>query len=467
MLCEVPLGGIRTVTWHDGADQTSTAFAFAATARPMLTRDDSAIAAGWSARVVRRHQGAEAVRSYDETGAWTPAMEEAFAYGFVAFLRTAAWNRNWPVVFDWWRTQVSAMMAACPPGDEPQGLETQLDDAISALYGRVVGIADARGALPFPAPASSRPGPGDNAPAVGPDVRVRRRSTVIGEQTAAAVPPETHGPAMFSDLDQAAPRRLGPAVMIVGFALGVLLLGAVGMYFTVLRPSRQAATRAAETTITQLKDRKLGQLYEGASATLRQEKWVDFVARISDVTKLGKILETKMSDATIARDPRLGRAATVTCEAECLFGHATIVCTYSDVGFSGRWLLADVQTDVRRAVTEPPYAATDDGADALARRFVYAFQNEDYATITRLIANDEGEDKLKSFRESLIGDGYVTVLERTGVDDVDYGGVVVHAVSYDVETSREQRNGLLKFFLRNDGDNWAVVGVETNMRFVR
>lgn len=470
-LCTLPTGLNRAATFLPGADATSAAFAFAAAARPMLPRDDDAIAAAWTARTVRRIAGPDAVSDYDAHGSWTVPMDEAFAHGFVAFLRGAAWGAPWPPNIAGLRTQLASTMAACPDGAEGLAVAAGLDEPIRALFGRLVAQASSRGVLPFTAPVVApqrpygEPEPGSTDAAAAP--AIRKASSTVGP--AASGGSERPEPAIgFASLDQSSPRRFGVAVAVV--VAGLLLAGVatVVLYFTALRPGRDDAARAAEATIEQLRNRQMARIYDGGAAVLRRERWPDFAARVTQPEQLGKLLDARASEPPrIERIPGVGRTAHVTYDATYVFGTASIGCRYVDVGFSGEWRLAELDVTVRPDVTEPPYPATPEGADLMARRILYAFQNHEYDAIDEILPSPEGQDRAVQFRNTLIGDGYITKVERTSLADGMVGPLPVQVATYTIETSREQRSGTLALKLVRNGGSWKAVAFETLMSFRR
>lgn len=468
-LCTVDPGPGRGPTFLPGADASSSAFAFAAKLRPSLDRDDDAIAAAWAARAVRRGIGADAVRAYDERGAWSLPMDEAFANGFVAFLRGSAWGGPWPPEAAHWRTQLAAAMASCPDGVEGREAAAALDDTIRALYSRLVVLATKLGALPFAAPevVPLRPyvDPVDgSAPAT-----FRKQSSTVGPATERGTGETQPKPAPavgFSTLDEPRPQRfLVPALLVAG-GLGLVVLVVGILYVTVLRPGPADAMRAADATIEQLRSREFSKIYDNGSAILRRERWPEFGARVKRPEALGKMLEVEpQGPARIDRIPGIGRTATVLYDVKHVFGTTSLVCRYVDIGFVGEWKLSELELTVRPEVADPPFPATQEGADALARRVLFAFQQSDYGTIESLVPGIDDRKRVESFRNTLLGDGFITKIEQTGFVEEEVKGIVVQAATYTIETNRDQRSGTLKLLLVRDGLKWKVGGMETKMSF--
>ncbi|MBK6427452.1 MAG: hypothetical protein IPF82_14995 [Blastocatellia bacterium] len=469
VLCVIEAGFGREAEFLPSADASSSAFAFAARLRPSLSRDDDAIAAAWAARAARRALGNDGVREYDERGTWTRPMDEAFAHGFVAFLRGAAWGGPWPPEAANWRTQLAATMASCPDGHEGREVAQALDDPVRALYGRLVVLAAKLGALPFGSPELAPHRPYADPESAGGPATFRKQSSTVGPsgESSAASSSERPAPAVgFSTLDEPRPQRfLVPALVVA--AVLVLVIGTVGvLYFTVFRPSARDAERASEATIEQLRSREFSKIYDNGSAFLRRERWPEFGARVKRPESLGKMLEvTQQGPARIDRVPGFGRTATVNCDATYVFGNVSFICRYVDVGFVGEWRLAEFDAAVRPEFAEPPFEATPDGADALARRVLFAFQQSDYATIESLIPGIKDRERIQSFRNTLLGDGFITKFERTSLAEEEVNGIVVQAATYTIETNRDKRSGTLKFLLVRDALQWRVGGMETNMSF--
>lgn len=471
-LCIVASGAGREVEFLPGADASSTAFAFAARLRRSLDRDDDAIASAWAARVVRRGGAAQSVRDYDEHGAWSTEMEEAFAHGFVALLRGAAWGGPWPPEAAPWRTQLAAAMASCPEGIEGRTAANALDDSSRALFIRLVALASRLGALPFTAPeiGTHRPYAEPGADAV--PATYRKQTVTVGPPPDSAVadsafaqPGARPAPAVgFGPVEESRPFRFVVPALVVALGLTVAAAVVATLYFTILRPGAADAAKAADTTIAQLREREFARIYDNGAPMLRREKWPEFGARVKRPESLGKMVEVSAKgEPRIDRTAGTGRMATVEYEARHVFGTSSIVCSYLDVGFSGEWKLAGFELSVRPEVAEPPYAATPEGADALARRLLYAFQQSDFETVDRICPGIENDGKVESFRDTLLGDGFITTVERTAFAEERVQGLVVQAATYTMETNRDRRSGTLKLYLLRDGSNWKVGGMQTKM----
>lgn len=468
-LCTVSPGTGRDSTFLPGADASSSAFAFAAKLRPSLDRDDDAIAAACAARAVRRGLGPDAVRTYDERGAWSVSMDEAFANGFVAFLRGAAWGGPWPPEAAHWRTQLAAAIASCPDGVEGREAAAALDDPTRALYSRLVVLASKLGALPFVAPDAVVQSPyAEPADGVVP-ATFRKQSSTVGPTTERGSndPLPKPAPAVgFSTLDEPRPQRFLVPALLVAAGLGFIVLVVGVLYATVLRPGPEDAVRAADATIEQVRSREFSKIYDNGSAVLRRERWPEFGARIKRPETLGKMLEIEsQGPARIDRIAGIGRTATVLYDVKHVFGTSSFVCRYVDVGFVGEWKLAELELTVRPDVADPPFPATADGADALARRVLYAFQQSDFATIESLVPGIDDRERVESFRNTLLGDGFITKIERTAFAEEEVKGLMVQAATYTIETNRDQRSGTLKLLLVRDALQWKVGGMETHMSF--
>lgn len=468
-LCTVDAGAGREPTFLPGADASSSAFGFAAKLRRSLDRDDDAIAAAWAARVVRRGLGAESVRAYDEHGAWSLPMEEAFANGFTAFLRGAAWGGPWPPDAAQWRTQLAASMASCRDGVESREASAALDDPMRALYSRLVVLASKLGALPFVAPEIGPLRPYAEPAEGAAPATFRKQSAQVGPSsgTEAAGHAIRPGPAVgFSTLDEPRPQRFLVPALLVGLGLALVIVVVGALYFTVFRPGSADASRAADVTMEQLRSREFSRIYDTGSAVLRRERWPEFGARVKRPESLGKMLDVEVQgEPRIDRIPGIGRTATILCDAKHVFGSTSFVCRYVDVGFVGEWKLAEFDVTVRPEVPDPPFTDSPDGADALAKRVLFAFQQSDYATIDTLIPGIDDRERVESFRNTLLGDGFITKIERTGYGEEQVKGILVQAATYTIETNRDHRSGTLKLLLVRDGSNWKVGGMETNMSF--
>ncbi len=472
VLCEVPSAGVAAPVFYDGADASSSAFAYAAGRLRSLDRDDSAIAAAWAARFVRRSCGPDAVAAYDDAGAWTKGMGEAFSLGFVAFLRGSAWGRTWPEPAESWRTHVASTIAACKDGDGGPELLAALDDAILGVFGRLVRKAAADGALPFGAPNTIARGPYGEpnlrnlaASTTGSGSRQRKGSIVVGEQPKETSGADTATP-MFSGIDGASPRRLGPALVVVAAGLVAASLCMWALYAFALRPGERDALTAARDTLEKVRAERYSDLYQQGSERLRREKWSDFAARLGELEHLGKLTTADVpTQVAVSRDTELGRTATVSYEASGTFGDARLAFRYVDVGFSGEWRLAELTVEQHPDVVDPPYPATDEGADALARRLLYAFQVKDFDRVSQILSSTEGRDRLESFRDKLLGDGHITLVERLSIDSQTISGVEVRVATYEIETNREHRSGTIVVYLTNENGSWLTRGVESKITY--
>ena len=96
---------------------------------------------------------------------------------------------------------------------------------------------------------------------------------------------------------------------------------------------------------------------------------------------------------------------------------------------------------------------------------LYAFQQSDFATIETLVPGIDDRERVESFRNTLLGDGFITKIERTAYAEEEVKGLLVQAATYTIETNRDQRSGTLKLLLVRDALQWKVGGMETKMSF--
>jgi len=104
-------------------------------------------------------------------------------------------------------------------------------------------------------------------------------------------------------------------------------------------------------------------------------------------------------------------------------------------------------------------------ADAFARRFIYALEVSDYDTIDTLFPSNESRERVVKFRENLLGDGHVTLVDRLSLESKAAEGErpAFRLASYRVETSREHRAGTFIFYLSDEAGSWTCRGVEASM----
>jgi hypothetical protein len=217
-------------------------------------------------------------------------------------------------------------------------------------------------------------------------------------------------------------------------------------------PGARSPEAATRDFFERIRDRDYGALYENASSPFREvNSRKETLTRLEGLDDFGQLVEARPVGEVRISGPEGNQTATMDYEAEFALGEGRFEVTAREDAASRTWRLDHYGFDVETTTGEPPYAKTAEGADRLAKRFVYLWQKRRYDDLAAAMRIGDDPGKVRAFFEELEGAGNIRTIERMVYHASKGDGV---KAEYDVEFDRG--SGYITFLLVPDGEAWRI-----------
>jgi hypothetical protein len=218
---------------------------------------------------------------------------------------------------------------------------------------------------------------------------------------------------------------------------------------------------AAEAVATLIRDRKFGEIYDDASPEFQSANARDEVVEgLGAVSSFGRLLDWKAGDArrASAGDAEL---VSVPLDARFALGEGTIELTFR--GRDGKWRLDHYGYDVGATTYDPPYPATEDGADKLAHRFMFLWQNRRYDDLARIMPISEDAGEVREFLARLEPAGDFLTLKRASFGSFRRAGAL--GATADFNLRFEHGRGFVVFTLLERDEQWTIDKIKYDVEY--
>lgn len=256
--------------------------------------------------------------------------------------------------------------------------------------------------------------------------------------------------------------------LLAGFAIAAVAVVAAGCGSSaVVRPVPDdgEVEAAASEVVERLEARDYAAIYEESSPEFKAgNPKADFAEKMEALESVGKLLEVRRSGAPRFRDEGGARLATVPYEVGFALGEGPLELTFRGDD-AGEWRLDFYSYDVTASTYDPPYPATETGADRLAHRFLFLWQNRRYDDIRRIMPLDEEAQKVEEFLSRLEPAGDLLTIERTAFGSTRRGGTVSATADYGL--TFENGKGYITFTLEERGEEWAIDAVRYDVEYLK
>lgn len=221
---------------------------------------------------------------------------------------------------------------------------------------------------------------------------------------------------------------------------------------------------AAQRVFDMLRERKYGEIYDDASATLRKSHPRDeFVARLEALEGFGQLVETEPSADPLFVEEGQGRLATARYRARFTFAEGSFELTLRANDILGTWELEGYDYDVAGTTFDPPYKADAAGADQLARRFFHLWQTRHYGDLRRVMRIDEDPRKVRHFLENLENGGKLLTLAQENFEARRWGRTTRATARYALKFDKGK--GWIVFQLLDDKGFWRVDSADYQIEY--
>lgn len=217
-------------------------------------------------------------------------------------------------------------------------------------------------------------------------------------------------------------------------------------------PGAGSPDAAARDFFERLRDREYVALYESASSPFREvNSRKETLERLEGLDDFGLLRETRPIGEPRVEGPEGSRTATMDYEAEFSLGDGRFEVTVREDPESRSWRLDHYSYDVQTTTVEPPYSNSAEGADRLAKRFLYLWQKRKYDDLAAAMRIGDDPAKVRAFFKELEGAGNIRTIERE-----TYHAAAGDRVKVEYAVEFDRGGGYMTFMLVPDGGSWRI-----------
>lgn len=223
-------------------------------------------------------------------------------------------------------------------------------------------------------------------------------------------------------------------------------------------------SKFASEIIDRLKDRKYDLLYDQSSDAFKKTFTKDdFVKKMKDLEGFGQLLEVEPDGEPAVTEEDGDKIARVPYTAKFTLAEGPLSLTLRGNDVTGKWELDGYKYDVTATTFDPPYPPDQDGADKLARRFLYLWQNRRYDDLSKSMRLQEDPEKVQEFFKKLENAGQLLTMTRTRFEPSTQGGRKAAAVAYDLKF--DNGTGTMNFKLLAIDGEWRIDSVNYSIEY--
>ena len=248
--------------------------------------------------------------------------------------------------------------------------------------------------------------------------------------------------------------------VLIALAATALLLPLTGCIKADPAKIPDSATKVMGT----LRDRNYSGLYERASKAFKEEfTQADFTAKMSGLEGFGQLLDfVQVGEPTVTQE-KDEKLAWVQFTAKFALAEGPFKIKLRGNDVTGEWQLDGYNYDVSGTTTDPPYPADSDGAEKLARRFMYLWQNRRYEDLAKTMKLEEEPQRIQDFMKKLENAGKLLTLTRTSFKESTVKGAPSASMDYDMKF--DNGSGTMQFELIANKREWQIDTVKYNISY--
>jgi hypothetical protein len=222
--------------------------------------------------------------------------------------------------------------------------------------------------------------------------------------------------------------------------------------------------RDAGDVLRRVADRDYRAVYDASSDELKRKTSADdLAAKLRALEGFGELVDRRPTAPPTITETDGQRFAEVVYAVTFALGDGTFTMRFRANDVRGRWELLGFTFDVSAATYDPPYTPDDDGAEKLARRFLYLWQNRRYDDLKATLDLRQDPEKVRDFLEKLENAGNLLTLSRNRLETTGAPGARLarseYALTFDNGTGR------MSFTLKEIGGEWRVDGVDYGIEY--
>jgi hypothetical protein len=251
------------------------------------------------------------------------------------------------------------------------------------------------------------------------------------------------------------------AALVVG-CLWLAAVAGCGDGVVSMAPEPARAVSAARGVVDLLEARDYDAIYDAASPELREANTREaFAERLRPLESFGKLERAEQVGGI--GPGQSGDTLTVPFDVRYVLGEGRLEVALRADPASGAWRLTGLSYDVGAATFDPPYPATQDGADKLAHRFMFLWQTRRYDDLTRILKLG-GESRVRGFLARLEAAGPLLTMERKAYHAARSNGGPAIRLSYDLTFANGK--GYVDFTLVDVGAEWRIDDVKYDVEYL-
>lgn len=245
----------------------------------------------------------------------------------------------------------------------------------------------------------------------------------------------------------------------------VCLLVACAVLFAGCTPADpKEVPKSAEGVFSSLKDRKYDDVYDDASDAFKKTyQKQEFVDKMKELEGFGQLLEVKADGQPTVEESDGDKIARAPYAARFALAQGPFSLTLRGNDITGKWELDGYKYDVTATTSDPPYTPNETGAEKLAQRFLYLWQNRRYDDLSTVMQLQDEPQKIQDFFKKLESAGKLLTMERTLYEPSTERGAKAVATDYDLKF--DNGTGTMNFKLLEVGGQWRLDSVKYNIEY--
>ncbi|MBK6314588.1 MAG: hypothetical protein IPF53_09820 [Blastocatellia bacterium] len=211
-----------------------------------------------------------------------------------------------------------------------------------------------------------------------------------------------------------------------------------------------------------LKDRNYAGMYDRASKPFKGTfTQADFTAKMAGLEGFGQLLDFVQSGDPTVTEEDGDKLAWVQFTAKFALAEGPFKVKLRGNDVTGEWQLDGYNFDISGTTTDPPYPPNGDGAEKLARRFMYLWQNRRYEDLAKTMNLKEEPQRVQEFMKKLENAGDLLTLTRTSYSESTVKGAPAASMDYDIKF--DNGSGSMQFELVAVNSEWQIDTVKYNI----
>lgn len=220
---------------------------------------------------------------------------------------------------------------------------------------------------------------------------------------------------------------------------------------------------AVESTMERIATRDYAAIYDQASSEFRDANpKEDFLQKMQALETLGKLVDWEVKGESSRRSDNGAEIATVPVSTTYVLGEGPIDLTFRR-DTNGAWRLDFYRYDVAATTYDPPYPASETGADRLAHRFMFLWQSRRYDDLAKIMPLDAESGEVRDFLAKMEPAGDLLTMKRKGFSSTRKSGTLTAKADYNLRFERGR--GFIVFTLEQQGEEWAIDAIKYDVEY--